>query len=51
MKFETTPAFDADYRRIKPNRREAFRRVLKSKFIPGSDAITRTPDMVSVASR
>ncbi len=39
MKFETTPAFDADYRRLKPEHRATFRRVLKSRFIPACDAI------------
>jgi hypothetical protein len=43
MKFETTPAFDADYRRLKPAHREAFRRVLKGKFIPACDAIAADP--------
>ncbi len=39
MKFETTPAFDADYRRLKREHREAFRRVLKTKFIPACGAL------------
>jgi hypothetical protein len=43
MKFETTPAFDADYRRLKPKHREIFRGVLKSKFIPACDAIAADP--------
>ncbi|MGH3561714.1 MAG: hypothetical protein ACRDTN_07925 [Mycobacterium sp.] len=43
MKFETTPAFDADYRRLKREHREAFRRVLKTKFIPACDALAVNP--------
>jgi hypothetical protein len=39
VKFETTPAFDADYARLKREYREAFRRVLKTKFIPACDAL------------
>jgi hypothetical protein len=39
MKFETTPAFDADYRRLKEQHRDVFRRVLKTKFIPTCDAL------------
>lgn len=40
MKFETTPAFDTDYRRLKREHREAFRRVLVTKFIPACDALS-----------
>jgi hypothetical protein len=43
VKFETTPAFDADYRRLKRDHREAFRRVLKTKFIPACDALAVNP--------
>jgi hypothetical protein len=43
MKFETTPAFDADYRRLKPEHRTTFRRVLKAKFIPACDALAADP--------
>lgn len=55
MKFETTPAFDSDYRRLKPEHREAFRRVLKNKFIPAcealaDDASTRWPRSLRVKS-
>ena len=38
MKFETTPAFDSDYRRLKPEHRAAFRLVVKEKFGPACDA-------------
>lgn len=40
MKFETTPAADADYRRLKREHRATFRRVLQAKFIPACDALT-----------
>ena len=38
MKFETTPAFDSDYQRLKPEHRTAFRLVVKEKFGPACDA-------------
>lgn len=43
MKFETTPAFDADYCQLKREHRETFRRVLKTKFIPACDALVIDP--------
>jgi len=43
VKFETTSAFDSDYRRLKPEHRETFRRVLKTKFIPACDALAADP--------
>jgi hypothetical protein len=43
VKFETTPAFDADYRRLKREHREAFRRVLLTKFIPACDTLAVSP--------
>jgi hypothetical protein len=39
MKYETTPAFDADFRRLKAEHRTAFREVLGTKFIPACDAL------------
>jgi len=39
VKYETTPAFDGDYRRLKPEHQAAFRAVLKDKFIPTCEAI------------
>lgn len=44
MKFETTPAFDADYRRLKREHQVAFRAVVKDKFAPACDAYTNDPD-------
>jgi hypothetical protein len=38
VKFETTPAFDNDYRRLKPEHRSAFRAVVREKFAPACDA-------------
>ncbi|MEB3071640.1 hypothetical protein [[Mycobacterium] vasticus] len=46
MKFETTPAFDADYRRLKQEHRAAFRRVLKIKFIPACDELAANSSAV-----
>lgn len=37
MKFETTPAFDSDYRRLKSEHQAVFRSVVKDKFAPGCD--------------
>jgi hypothetical protein len=38
VKFETTPAFDSDYRRLEPEHRTAFRLVVKERFGPACDA-------------
>lgn len=38
MKFETTPAFDGDYRRLKSEHRATFRLVIHEKFGPACDA-------------
>lgn len=43
MKFETTPGFDADYRRLKPEHRETLRRVLQTTFIAACDAYAVNP--------
>ena len=43
MKFETTPAFDSDYRRLKPEHRTAFRLAVKEKFGPACDAYAADP--------
>ncbi|MEP7194749.1 MAG: hypothetical protein ABI903_18025, partial [Actinomycetota bacterium] len=43
MKFETTPAFDSDYRRLKPEHRTAFRLAAKEKFGPACDAYAADP--------
>lgn len=38
MKYETTPAFDGDYRRLKPEHQAAFRGVVQAKFAPACNA-------------
>lgn len=38
MKFETSPAFDADVRRLKREHLSTFRRVVIDKFAPACDA-------------
>lgn len=43
MKYETTPAFDADYKRLKPEHRAAFRELLTNKFIPACAAFLNDP--------
>jgi hypothetical protein len=46
VKFETTPAFDADFKRLKPEHRAAFREALKAKFIPACAALEVDPAVV-----
>jgi len=46
MKYETTPAFDADFKRLKPEHRAAFREVLRAKFIPACAALENDPAAV-----
>ena len=43
MKFETTPAFDSDYRRLRPEHAAQFMSVLRGKFIPACDASAEDP--------
>ena len=43
MKCETTPAFDSDYRRLKPEHRATFRRVVATKFVAACDAYAANP--------
>lgn len=43
MKFETTPAFDNDYRGLRREHAVAFRRVVKEKFAPACDAYAEDP--------
>ena len=38
MKFERTPAFDADFRRLKREHQRTFRRVVVESFAPACDA-------------
>jgi len=55
VKFETTPAFDGDYRRLKPEHRTMFRLVIKEKFGPAcaayaADSSTPWPASLRVKS-
>jgi hypothetical protein len=43
VKFETTPAFDSDIRRLKVEHRATFVQVLREKFIPACDAYAVDP--------
>lgn len=43
MKFETTPAFDSDVRRLKPEHLAEFRTVLRERFVPACDALAADP--------
>lgn len=50
MKFETTPAFDADYRRLKTKHATDFTKVVRDKFVPACDAFAEDPAMPWPAS-
>lgn len=43
MKFETTPAFDADYRRLRAVHAAEFKKVVRDKFAPACDAFAADP--------
>lgn len=43
MNFETTPAFDRDFRRLKREHAEAFKRVVREKFAPACQAFATAP--------
>jgi hypothetical protein len=43
VKFETTPAFDADYRRLAAEHATTFRQIVKEKFAPACDAFAHAP--------
>lgn len=43
MKFETTPAFDADYRGLKAEHAVEFAKVVREKFVPACDAFAADP--------
>ena len=44
MKFETTPAFDSDYRRLKREHAIAFKAAVREKFAPACDAHAKDPN-------
>jgi hypothetical protein len=55
VKFETTPAFDGDYQRLRPAHRAIFRAVVRDKFAPAcdvfaADASTPWPSSLRVKS-
>jgi hypothetical protein len=43
VKFETTPAFDSDYRRLKPEHAAQFRKIVREKLVPACDAYAADP--------
>lgn len=43
MKFQTTPAFDTDYRRLKPEHQATFRDVVRTSFAPACSAFAENP--------
>jgi hypothetical protein len=43
VKFETTPAFDGDIKRLKAEHRATFVQVLREEFIPACDAYAADP--------
>jgi hypothetical protein len=50
VKFETTPAFDSDYRRLAPEHAASFRQVVRDKFAPACDAFADDPSRPGPAS-
>jgi hypothetical protein len=43
VRYETTPAFEADYRRLSKRERAMFRRVVIDDFNPACDAFRASP--------
>jgi hypothetical protein len=43
VKFETTPAFDHDYRRLNAEHAAEFKSVVRDKFVPACDAFAADP--------
>lgn len=43
MKFETTSAFDSDYRRLKREHAVVFKAVVREKFAPACDVHAKDP--------
>ena len=43
MKFETTPAFDSDVRRLKREHLASFKAIVREKFAPACDAYAANP--------
>ena len=45
MPYQTTPAFEGDYRRLTKRERTLFRRVVIEEFSPACDAFRATPSV------
>lgn len=43
MRFQTTPAFETDFKRLKPGHQRAFRDVIRNSFAPACDAFALDP--------
>lgn len=43
MKYEKTPGFDADWKRLTPNERRQFRAVVREQFIPACERFLESP--------
>jgi hypothetical protein len=44
VKWQSTPAFDADLRRLGPGELQLFRKVVRETFVPAADRIAADPD-------
>lgn len=43
MKWQSTPAFNADLNRLSPDELELFRKVVREQFVPAADRIAADP--------
>ena len=43
MRFQATPAFETDFKRLKPEHQRAFRDVIRNSFAPACDAFALDP--------
>lgn len=43
MRFQTTPAFETDFKRLKPEHQRTFRDVIRNSFAPACDAFALDP--------
>lgn len=50
MKFETTPAFDSDFRKLKREYAAEFKTVVRDRFAPACDAQAQDPSVPWPAS-
>ena len=44
MKYQTTPAFLADVRRLSANERKLFKKVVREQFVPAAERRAENPD-------